>query len=160
MFIYQKLWLPFTMQLLVVMRSVNNVVSQSGSNNPNILFIMLDDAGWADFSFNNASLTQTPHMDKLATQEGLVLTNYYVQPQCTPTRAALLTGRYPFRYGLQGDTISPCQPYGLPLSENDNLLTNLFKQYGDYETYLIGKWVRIICLYAGLPCFFFFFRYN
>ena len=67
---------------------------------PNILYIVADDLGWKDVGFNGATDFKTPNIDALAAG-GAKFTQFYVQPMCTPTRAALMTGRYPFRYGLQ-----------------------------------------------------------
>jgi arylsulfatase A-like enzyme len=57
-----------------------------------------------------------PHLDRLAA-EGVGMEQFYVQPMCTPTRAALMTGRYPFRYGLQTLVIPSRAAYGLPEGE-------------------------------------------
>ena len=67
---------------------------------PNIVHVVADDLGWKDVGFNGAKDIKTPNLDKLAA-EGVKFAQFYVQPMCTPTRAALMTGRYPFRYGLQ-----------------------------------------------------------
>ncbi len=66
---------------------------------PHIVYIVADDLGWKDVGFHGSDI-KTPNIDKLAA-EGARLEQFYVQPMCTPTRAALMTGRYPFRYGLQ-----------------------------------------------------------
>ena len=63
-----------------------------------ILLIVVDDLGWSDVGFHGSKI-KTPNMDKLAS-EGVILDNYYVQPVCTPTRAALLSGRYPIHTGI------------------------------------------------------------
>src|SRR5881396_3603299 len=68
---------------------------------PNIVHIVADDLGWKDVGFNGATDLKTPNIDKLAAG-GAKFTQFYVQPMCTPTRAALMTGRYPFRYGQIG----------------------------------------------------------
>lgn len=65
-----------------------------------VLVIIADDFGWADVSFHNTGGIQTPNIDRLV-GGGLELTNYYTQHICTPTRSALLTGRYPIHTGLQ-----------------------------------------------------------
>src|SRR5215510_15450933 len=73
--------------------------AQPGAPRPHIVYIVADDLGWKDVGFHGSDI-KTPNLDKLA-QEGARLEQFYVQPMCTPTRAALMTGRYPFRYGLQ-----------------------------------------------------------
>ena len=64
---------------------------------PNILFILADDLGWGDVS-SHGSQIRTPNIDLLMT-EGVEFKQHYVQPMCTPTRASLLSGRYPSRFG-------------------------------------------------------------
>ena len=102
---------------------------------PNILFIVADDLGWKDVGFHGSDI-QTPALDRLAAG-GAKLEQYYVQPMCTPTRAALMTGRYPFRYGLQTAVIPSSHTYGLPTDEW--LLPQALKEAG-YRTALVGKW--------------------
>jgi arylsulfatase A-like enzyme len=103
---------------------------------PNIVHIIADDLGWKDVGFNGCTDIKTPHLDKLAA-EGAKLTQFYVQPMCTPTRAALLTGRYPFRYGLQTAVIPSVSAYGLDTAEW--LMPQCLKEAG-YKTAIIGKW--------------------
>lgn len=69
----------------------------SASSKPNILFVLVDDLGWSDVGFHGSKI-KTPNVDRLAS-EGVVLENYYVQPICSPTRGALLSGRYPIHIG-------------------------------------------------------------
>jgi arylsulfatase A-like enzyme len=102
---------------------------------PNIIFILADDLGWKDVGFHGSDI-KTPNIDQLA-ETGLKLEQLYAQPMCTPTRAALMTGRYPMRYGLQTLVILPDQTYGLPTTER--LLPQALKDAG-YSTALIGKW--------------------
>jgi len=82
---------------------------------PNIVFIMADDLGNADLGYRGGQV-KTPNIDKLAT-EGVRLESFYGQQVCTPSRAALMTGRYPMRLGLQTLVIFPSHTYGLPLDE-------------------------------------------
>ena len=63
-----------------------------------ILLVVVDDFGWSDVGFHGSKIN-TPNMDKLAA-EGVILDNYYVQPICSPTRSALLSGRYPIHTGM------------------------------------------------------------
>ena len=103
---------------------------------PNIVHIVADDLGWKDVGFNGCADIRTPHLDRLA-QEGARLTQFSVQPMCTPTRACLMTGRYPFRYGLQTAVIPSVSAYGLDLSEW--LMPQCLQEAG-YRTAIIGKW--------------------
>ena len=75
---------------------------------PHILFVVVDDLGWSDVGFHGSKI-QTPNIDKLAA-EGVVLDNYYVLPICTPTRSALMSGRYPIHTGeLNIEVICICE---------------------------------------------------
>ncbi|CAH3145273.1 unnamed protein product [Porites evermanni] len=100
-----------------------------------ILLIVVDDLGWSDVGFHNPQIN-TPNLDHLAS-EGVILDNYYVQPICTPTRAALLTGLYPIHTGMQKGVLHQKQPYGLPL--RFTTLSQKLKEAG-YSTHIIGKW--------------------
>ena len=102
---------------------------------PNIVYILADDLGWADVGWHGSEI-KTPHLDKLAAS-GARLEQFYVQPVCSPTRGALLTGRYPFRLGLQIGVVRPWAQYGLPLEERT--LAQALKSAG-YETAICGKW--------------------
>ena len=102
---------------------------------PNIIYIIADDLGWKDVGFHGSDI-KTPNLDRLASG-GAKLEQFYAQPMCTPTRAALMTGRYPFRYGLQTLVIPSSYTYGLATDEW--LLPQLLKEDG-YKTAIIGKW--------------------
>jgi arylsulfatase B len=106
------------------------------ADQPNILYIVADDLGWKDVGFNGCKDIKTPHLDALAAG-GANLKEFYVQPMCTPTRAALMTGRYPFRYGLQTGVIPSVSDYGLDTGEW--LMPQCLKEAG-YKTAIIGKW--------------------
>src|SRR5215831_14948784 len=109
---------------MTVIYAVSSASAQANSSpkaegpagQPNIVHIVADDLGWKDVGFNGASDIKTPNLDKLAA-EGAKFTQFYVQPMCTPTRAALMTGRYPFRYGLQTIVIPTAAGYGLDTTE-------------------------------------------
>jgi arylsulfatase A-like enzyme len=102
---------------------------------PNIVFLLIDDLGYADCGFNGGQEIRTPHIDKLA-HGGAILESHYVQPVCSPTRAALMTGRYATRTGVY-TIVRPGARWGLPLSERT--LANALHEAG-YETALTGKW--------------------
>jgi arylsulfatase B len=108
----------------------------AATSQPNIVYIMADDLGWKDVGFNGCADIETPNLDKLA-GEGVKFKQFYSQPICTPSRAALMTGRYPFRYGLQTVVIPSVARYGLDAEEW--LLPQALKKAG-YTTALIGKW--------------------
>ena len=110
--------------------------AQTGARKPNIIHIVADDLGWKDVGFNGATDIRTPNIDRLAAG-GVKFSQFYVQPMCTPTRAALMTGRYPFRYGLQTAVIPSVSAYGLDTAEW--LLPQALKEAG-YRTAIIGKW--------------------
>jgi len=106
-----------------------------GADKPNIVYILADDLGWKDVGFHGSDI-RTPNLDALAA-EGVKLEQFYAQPMCTPTRAALMTGRYPLRYGLQTAVIPQGHTYGLATDEW--LLPQALKDAG-YETAIVGKW--------------------
>ncbi len=102
---------------------------------PNIVFFLADDLGWSDVGFHGGEI-KTPHLDQLAAA-GARLESFYVQPVCSPTRAALLTGRYPMRHGLQVGVVRPWAQYGLPLEERT--LAETLRE-ASYFTAICGKW--------------------
>ena len=103
---------------------------------PHIVHIVADDLGWKDVGFNGCTDIRTPNIDALASG-GAKLTQFYAQPMCTPTRAAIMTGRYPYRYGLQTAVIPSVSSYGLDTSEW--LMPQCLKDAG-YRTAIVGKW--------------------
>ncbi len=102
---------------------------------PNIVIILADDLGNADLGYRGSKI-KTPNIDALA-NGGARLESYYGLPLCTPARAALMTGRYPIRHGLQTLVIFPSHTYGLPTDERT--LPQALKDVG-YSTYMVGKW--------------------
>jgi arylsulfatase A-like enzyme len=102
---------------------------------PNIVFILADDLGRTDTGFMGCKEIRTPHLDKLAAA-GAVLDAHYVQPVCSPTRAALMTGRYATHTGVY-TIVRPHATWGLPLAERT--LAQALREAG-YETALVGKW--------------------
>lgn len=103
---------------------------------PNIVIFLVDDLGSSDVGFAGGKQIPTPSIDALAA-DGTVLDQFYVMHVCSPTRAALMTGRYPIRYGLQTGVIRPNWAYGLSLDER--LLSNALQDAG-YATAILGKW--------------------
>lgn len=111
--------------------------SGSGGDLPHIALVFVDDWGWNDAGYQSTDLGGCmPHMDGLA-QTGIILTNYYTQPLCSPARGALLTGKYPIHIGMQHFVIESTSPWGLSLGEK--LWPEYMKELG-YRTYMVGKW--------------------
>ena len=102
---------------------------------PNIVFLLIDDLGYADCGFNGGKEIKTPNIDRLA-KSGTIIDSHYVQPVCSPTRSTLLTGRYPTHTGVY-TIVSPGAPWGLPLAERT--LADALRSAG-YRTALTGKW--------------------
>ena len=126
--LYNSIWTCLFFSLLL-----SSGTSRAGEGKPNVVFIVSDDQGWADIGYNNPNV-YSPNLDLLAA-EGVTLTQNYVMPQCTPTRVALMTGRYPSRFGKHALQASnqPAFPKGTPT------LASMFRDCG-YETFLCGKW--------------------
>ena len=83
--------------LALLFSSFSFFVLKVNGDPPHIVLIVLDDLGWSDVGFHGSTIN-TPNMDELAS-EGVILDNYYVQPICSPTRSALLSGMYPIHTG-------------------------------------------------------------
>ena len=103
---------------------------------PNIILIFADDLGYGDLSCYGHPTIHTPNLDKMA-QEGMKMTSFYAAScVCTPSRAGLLTGRYPVRVGMPGN-LGPDSPGGL--SKEERTLAEALKSNG-YRTAAFGKW--------------------
>jgi hypothetical protein len=108
-------------------------VTAAGAKQPNILLIVADDLGWSDVGWHGG-FGKTPVMDRLV-KTGVELDQHYVQPVCTPTRTALMSGRYPGRFGPHA--LSPSNLRALPLGTVT--LASALKSLG-YHTHQSGKW--------------------
>lgn len=120
------------------------LMGQSDSNadlsKPNIILIFMDDLGYADLSVTGHPTIQTPNIDKMASHGQLWTSFYSASSVCSPSRGALLTGRYPIRIGLAGDkhrVFFPESIGGLPPEEIT--IAETLKENG-YQTGMIGKW--------------------
>jgi arylsulfatase A-like enzyme len=118
-----------------ILMMASSLVSIGDDPKPNVLFIVGDDMGYADVGFHGCAEIPTPNLDALAAG-GVRCTNGYVSgPYCSPTRAALLTGRYQTRFGHEFNPSA--DPHGLPVTETT--LAERLREHG-YATSLVGKW--------------------
>jgi arylsulfatase B len=103
---------------------------------PNIVLIVADDLGWNDVSYHGGPIP-TPNLDHIA-QEGIDLNRFYVCPVCSPTRAGLMTGRYPHRFDMHGSPMQFWETKGMPPSEYN--LAQALADAGYARRMAIGKW--------------------
>ena len=108
--------------------------SPTRTSRPNIVIFLADDQGWNDIGYHGSEI-DTPNLDRLAAS-GVRLEQFYAYPTCSPTRAALLTGRNPSRYGI-GEPIAIRSRQALP--KDTPTLASRLRKLG-YVTGIIGKW--------------------
>ncbi|XP_070537600.1 arylsulfatase B-like [Ptychodera flava] len=115
---------------------------------PHLIFLLADNSGWSDVEWNDqVGFMKTPNMNYLA-RTGVILNQTYVQPVCTPTRVAFLTGYYPFRSALGHAMILPSQPSYL--SREFKVLPEYLKELG-YTNHIVGKWHLGACRWDVTP---------
>ena len=119
---------------------VNDSTSATRSAPPNFIVIFADDLGYGDISCYNSDGVKTPHLDTLA-EEGFRSTDFFVPANvCSPSRAAILTGRYPMRCGMpvaRNENIPKYQRYGL--ASEELTIPELLRPAG-YQSLMVGKW--------------------
>lgn len=103
---------------------------------PNIVIVLADDLGWGDVGFHGSEI-KTPCLDALV-GEGVELERFYTSPISTPTRAGLMTGRYPNRFGVRSAVIPPWREDGL--DENEETMADMLARNGYKNRAIIGKW--------------------
>lgn len=107
----------------------------AADSRPNIIVMLADDLGWSDVGFHGGDI-DTPSLDRLAA-EGVELSRFYTTPICSPTRAALMTGRDPMRLGVVYGVIMPWMNHGIHPAEH--FMPQTFQAAG-YQTAMVGKW--------------------
>lgn len=113
--------------------SIANADDSAEQSRPNVLFLVSDDQGWNDVGWHNDKI-RTPHLDALV-KGGVELDCHYVMPQCTPTRVALMTGRYPSRFGSHACFANNAQAFDI----GTLTMAKIFHDSG-YATGMSGKW--------------------
>lgn len=137
---------------IIICLFFSSAAGQKNTNKPNVLIILADDLGWADLSCYGSSFYETPHLDQLA-KEGARFTQFYAaSPVCSPTRASVLTGKYPNKTGITDwitgrqaggkakpyeKLIGPETAYQLQVKEKT--IAQYALQNG-YRTFFAGKW--------------------
>jgi arylsulfatase A-like enzyme len=106
------------------------------STRPNVVIFVADDLGWADVGFHGEDVIQTPSIDRLA-REGAAFERFYATPICSPTRAALMTGRDPMRLGVAYAVIMAWDNNGI--HPDEHFMPQTFQAAG-YQTAMVGKW--------------------
>ncbi|KAL5014583.1 hypothetical protein ScPMuIL_008853 [Solemya velum] len=137
----QTMWVILALTVFLAEGSVS-------AKAPHIVFIVADDLGWNDVGFHNPDMI-TPNIDKLA-GGGVILNQSYVQPVCTPSRHAFMTGYYPFKAGLQHMVILPNQAVCSPIKME--FFPQKLKKLG-YATHAIGKWHLGFCKWSCTPTY-------
>jgi arylsulfatase A len=123
--------------MVCVGMTVSACFAAEAAKTPNIVLIVFDDLGYGDIGAYGAQKIATPHLDRLAS-EGLLMTDFYAGANvCTPSRAALITGKYPARVGLAKKVMFPHQTGGL--APEHVTLAEILKARG-YQTGMVGKW--------------------
>jgi len=120
---------------LLSQQSLGQVVSDTTEAQPNILVMVADDLGWADVGYHGGDI-DTPSLDQLA-EQGVQLNRFYTTPICSPTRAALMTGRDPIRLGVAYGVILPWDNTGV--HPDEHFMPQSFQSAG-YQTAMVGKW--------------------
>ncbi|MGB7395057.1 MAG: sulfatase-like hydrolase/transferase [Pricia sp.] len=112
----------------------NDMNAMAAQDRPNVIIILVDDAGYVDFGFMGSEDLQTPEIDELA-KSGTTFTDAHVSATvCAPSRAGLITGKYQQRFGFEANGTG-----GIGLSDGVTTIADVFKENG-YNTYALGKW--------------------
>ncbi|WP_077341837.1 sulfatase-like hydrolase/transferase [Pseudocolwellia agarivorans] len=114
-------------------------IASKAPERPNILFILADDLGYADVGFNGSPDIKTPNLDKLASNGTVFTSAYTAHPFCGPSRAGLLTGRYPHKFGSQFNLPESDSSGGLGVPVEETYISDVLHNSG-YFTGAIGKW--------------------
>ena len=124
------------MTWVLALSALLSPTTASASGKPNVVIFVADDLGWADVGYHGEEVIRTPSLDRIA-REGAQLDRFYATPICSPTRAALMTGRDPMRLGVAYATILPWSNNGI--HPDERFMPESFQAAG-YQTAMVGKW--------------------
>ena len=128
-----KNWLPSVLGALILCMSGPASAGGDDASLPNVVIVIADDQGWGDLSAHGNPILRTPRLDALR-QRAVRFDRFYADPLCAPTRAALLTGRYPLRTGVRGVTRG-----GETMRSEEVTIAEVLREAG-YATGAFGKW--------------------
>ncbi len=123
--------------IITLVQGCSDESSPAAANRPNIVLILADDLGYGDVGVYGSDLIATPNIDRLAADGGRLTSFYSSGSNCTPSRAGLLTGRYPIRSGMAHQVIFVDDTHGLPPAEVT--IAEMLGSLG-YATAVAGKW--------------------
>ncbi len=129
-------WIGILLGVSVSCSSTPEPCADVKPNRPNIVILLADDLGWTDVSFHGGNIA-TPNIDRIAA-EGAELSRFYVAPVCSPTRAGLMTGRYPIRFGGMRAVYPPWRQGGMDTSEWT--IADILAEAGYKHRGIFGKW--------------------
>lgn len=137
--LYKRFKLFSLLIFLIVLIGCGSSTEQSTDAKPNVLIILTDDLGYGDISCYGQKNYSTPNIDKFA-EQGVSFTDFYVPtPYCAPSRATLLTGRFPLRHGMIKNPTPDAGINDIGISSDEITLGEVFQEAG-YKTKCIGKW--------------------
>ncbi len=117
-------------------KSGSRLDDERAPDRPNIVLLVADDLGWGAVGYHDSPI-QTPNLDQLAA-DGVRLERFYVCPICSPTRAGLLTGRWPIRYGIMATQVK--REHEVGLDPEEDTLAEMLGRAGYSRRGLVGKW--------------------
>eukprot|EP01084_Bolivina_argentea_P124455 220529_1 len=140
----------FTMLSWMLLVTFYNTIYSQRTTKPNILFILVDDLGWANVGYHQPQNHEirTPNIDYLATKVGLRLNRHLVHYTCSPTRSSLQSGRIPYHVNLINENVVNNKLGGVPINMTciASKLTNV-----NYDSHFIGKWDAGSATFEQLP---------